>query len=121
MPSKRNISGVVISNLLYEKSELLRSTEVRAGTNGLETDFGSSTKIDTNKACGTFDSIGETIDVKPIWCETPILASFVTIQSLAQNVRLQINEVDVIEGMVNISQTTIYRLICLIFIMYYSL
>ena len=107
LSSKRNISGVVISNLLYEKGEPLKSSEVRVGRNGLPTDFMRSTKIDTNTVCGTFDSIGKTIDVQPIWCVTPILANFITIQLLAQHIRLQVNEVDVIEGIVKMSQTIV--------------
>ena len=90
------LTGVVITNRMDGHGERLKDVFVRAGLHPLDRSFRGIIKI--NDKCGMFEGPGETGKQHTINCSSPITAKYITLQIVANDARLQINELDILSG-----------------------
>ena len=102
LPNRTKVFGVSISNE-YGISQFKNNThkndlvnfEVRAGLRSIPENYNG--KISINELCGTIEIRGGEDRVYPIICNKSILADYITIQMIDDDVMLQINELEVIK------------------------
>ena len=112
LPWAVNVSGITIAipGLLCPNcAESFQMVEVRAGKMALDPDYQG--RIGINKKCGTFKGPGKSKGQYKISCDddATILADFVTIQILDDNIVLGIDEIKIETGMQGKVMFTLYN------------
>ena len=100
LPEEANIIGVSISDEQRISPPLEVSLEVRAGMASIEHEF--TGRIFINQLCGNVSVYGFKQSVYTVICQHGIQANYLTIQLIGNDVRMRINELELImqsEGM----------------------
>ena len=73
-----------------------KNVEVRAGSDDIKTDAKFSGTITINHLCNKFSGTAQAGRAETIYCSSPIMANYITVQILDDDSILEINEMDVI-------------------------
>ena len=96
LPFTIRVESVSIATRAQPKTLLLHEVAVRAGVTMLDTSFKGV--IEINTLCGNYIGPGQPNEIYVIQCNSPIVAAFVTVQTVVDQSTLEINELWINRG-----------------------